>query len=204
VRGLEQIPWVYDLGLAVLERGPLGRWRRWLASGARGRTLDLGTGTGRTLPLLARDVRAVALDPHRANLARARRRAPALPLVLGRAEALPFRAGVFDTVVAGLVLCSVADPAGALGEVHRVLAEGGTLRAVEHVRAGGVAGKLQDLAQPTWTALTGGCHPNRETEQAIAAAGFAVDGASRRARGALRRLEARPNRPLRTGTPTER
>ena len=46
MRGLEQIPWLYDLGLAVLERGKLGRWRRWLVEGTRGRTLELGAGTG--------------------------------------------------------------------------------------------------------------------------------------------------------------
>ena len=42
MRGLEQIPWLYDGLCAVLERTGLASWRRWLAAGARGRTLDLG------------------------------------------------------------------------------------------------------------------------------------------------------------------
>lgn len=51
MRGLEQIPWLYDAFMAVSEPFGLGRWRRWLAGGARGRVLDVGTGTGRNLPL---------------------------------------------------------------------------------------------------------------------------------------------------------
>lgn len=191
MRGLEQIPWLYDLGLGLAERGRFGRWRSWLVRGAAGRTLDLGTGTGRNLPLVPATARAVALDPHRENLARARTRAPGVPLVLARAEALPFRDGVFDTVLAGLVLCSVDDPARALAEVRRALRPGGALRLLEHVRPGGLAGGCLDLLQPGWTRVTGGCHPNRDTERSVAAAGFQVDGSTRRARGTWRRLEAR-------------
>jgi ubiquinone/menaquinone biosynthesis C-methylase UbiE len=192
VRGLERIPWLYDAGMALLERGGLGRWRAWLARGASGRTLDLGTGTGRDLPLYPPGVAAVAIDPWAENLARARRRAGGIPLVRARAEALPFRDGAFDTVVCGLVLCSVDDPALALAEARRVLRPGGALRLVEHVRSEGLAGALQDAAQPAWTRVTGGCRPNRETVRAVERAGFAVEPGSLRARGALRRLVARP------------
>ena len=192
MRGAEQIPWLYDASMALLERTGLGPWRRWLAEGARGLTLDLGCGTGRNLPLLPSGTRAVAVDPCRESLARARRRAPAALLVQARAEALPFRQGAFDTVVSGLVLCSVTDPGQALGEVRRVLTPGGVLRALEHVRSPvRWKARLQDWTQPAWTALSGGCHPNRNTEQAVASAGFLVDPASRRARDTMRRFEAR-------------
>jgi len=63
---------------------------------------------------------------------------------------------------------------------------------LEHVRSEHpVQARLQDLAQPAWTAFTGGCHPNRATESAVAAAGFAIDPASRRASGNMRRFAAR-------------
>jgi SAM-dependent methyltransferase len=192
MRGIEQQPFLYDASMALLERTGLGRWREWLAGGASaGRVLDLGCGTGRNLPLFPPGVRAVGLDPCRQTLARARRRAPGVPLVCARAEALPFREGTFDTVVSGLVFCSVGDPGRGLAEVRRVLRGGGRLRMLEHVRAGGrMAAWLQDRTQPAWTWLTGGCHPNRDTEASVVAAGFAIDPSTRRAQGDMRRFEA--------------
>jgi len=191
MRGLEQIPWLYDLGMALFERTGLARWRSWVVKGATGRTLDLGTGTGRNLPLFPPGVRTIGVDPHAENLARARARAPAAPLVLARAEALPFRDGVFDTAVSGLVLCSVEDPSAALAEARRVLRPGGALRLLEHVRERGWRGRLQDLVQPAWTAISGGCRPNRETERAVEGAGFRIERESLRARGTMRRFQAR-------------
>ena len=191
MRGVEQIPWLYDLICAAAEWQGLARWRRWLAGGATGRTLDLGCGTGRNLPLLAA-TRSIGLDPSWPSLRRARRRAAGVRLVQGSAEALPFRDGVFDTVVSGLVLCSVSDPALGLSEVRRVLRPGGTLRALEHVRAT-VAwrARVQDILQPAWTWVAGGCHPNRDTERTVERAGFTIDAEGRRARANLRRFVAR-------------
>jgi ubiquinone/menaquinone biosynthesis C-methylase UbiE len=192
-RGFEQIPWLYDACCAVMERLGLGRWRRWLVGGAEGLTLDVGCGTGRNLPLFDARARVIGLDPAREPLLAARRRAPGVPLVQGDAQALPFRDGVFDTVISGLVFCSVPDPARGLAEVGRVLRPGGALRMLEHVRATGrLKARVQDRCQPLWTRLSGGCHPNRETERTVEAAGFGIDLATRRARGDMRRFVARP------------
>jgi ubiquinone/menaquinone biosynthesis C-methylase UbiE len=195
VRGIEQIPWLYDAGLTLLEKTGLGRWRSWLAGGVTGgRTLDLGCGTGRNLPLFGSGVRAVGLDPCPQALRKAQRRAPQVPLVRARAEALPFRDGSFDTVVSGLVFCSVKDAPRGLEEVRRILKAGGVLRMLEHVRSKRpIAAWLQDRTQPAWTWFTGGCHPNRDTEAAVAAAGFVVYPASYRAQGSMRRFEAHPS-----------
>jgi ubiquinone/menaquinone biosynthesis C-methylase UbiE len=190
MRGLEQLPWLYDACCALSELGGFRAWRAWLAGGARGRTLDLGTGTGRNLPLLGGRP-AVGVDLHAWNLRRARRRRAGAALVVARAEALPFRDGAFDTVVSGLVLCSVDDPAAALAEVRRVLRPGGAVRLLEHVRADGLRGRLQDVIQPAWTAASGGCHPNRDTERAVREAGFQAEDGTRRAAGTLRRWVAR-------------
>jgi ubiquinone/menaquinone biosynthesis C-methylase UbiE len=193
VRGVEQVPWLYDAGMVLLEKTGLGRWRSWLAGGVGpGRVLDLGCGTGRNLPLYGRGVRAIGLDPCHESLLKARRRVPGVPLVRARAEALPFRAGAFDAVVSGLVFCSVGDVPRGLAEVRRVLSPGGVLRMLEHVRASGrLAGWLQDRTQPAWTWFTGGCHPNRDTEAAVAAAGFVVDPDTYRAQGDMRRFVSR-------------
>ena len=193
MRGVEQIPWLYDLGMAAIEATGLGRWRRWLVSGAQGRVLDVGCGTGRNLALLDTPSPPVGIDPCLPSLRAAHRRAPQAWLVQARAEALPFGDGVFDTVLSGLVFCSVSDPPAGLREVRRVLRTGGTFRLLEHVRAEPAwQAWLQDRLQPLWTRITGGCHPNRETERAVEGAGFRAEPGSRRARGTMRRWLTRP------------
>jgi len=193
VRGVEQIPWLYEVICSIFEwLGGLAEWRRWLVGGARGRVLDLGSGTGRNLPFLPRNVNAIALDPSVEALQRARRRAPRVPLIVGRAEALPFRDSTFDTVLTGLVFCSVEDPQRGLAEVRRVLRPDGRLRMLEHVRSViPWRAKVQDLIQPLWTWAAGGCHPNRDTETTVEHAGFRIESAGRMAKGTNRRFAAR-------------
>ena len=164
-----------------------GGWRK----GPRARTLDLGTGTGRNLTWFAAAGPVVAIDPSPHNLRAARARAPGAMLVRARAEALPFRDGAFDTVVSGMVFCSVDEPAVGFAEVQRVLSSGGTLRMIEHVRSSSpLEAWWQDLIQPAWTWAAGGCRNNRETEQAVVEAGFEIDLGTHRASGTMRRFVA--------------
>ena len=197
MRGIEQIPWIYDAMCTLLEATGMRRWREWLVAGATGRTLDLGCGTGRNLPLYSANAKPVGTDPSWDALKKARRRAPNVPLVRARAEALPFRDGSFDTVVSGLAFCSVADPIVGFGEVKRVLRPTGSLRMLEHVRSTTPwKARWQDFIQPAWTWAAGGCHPNRDTEAAVESAGFVIDSDGRRARDNMRRFAAWPRERL--------
>jgi ubiquinone/menaquinone biosynthesis C-methylase UbiE len=195
MRGVEQIPWLYDAMCAVMEWTGLSRWREWLVKGAQGRTLEVGCGTGRNLNRYEPTVQLVALEPDEHALKTARVRAPSTLLVRGSAEALPFREGVFDTVVSSLVFCSVPHPEAGLKEIRRALRSDGQLRMLEHVRHHHRAlGWLQDVLQPAWTAVAGGCVPNRRTEATVEASGFQISEDGRRRRGTMRRFVARPVR----------
>jgi ubiquinone/menaquinone biosynthesis C-methylase UbiE len=188
MRGFEQMPVLYDALMAVTDRIGLWKLRAWLTAGARGRILEVGSGTGRNLPRYT--VPPVGLDPALDSLRKARRRAPGVALVCASAEALPFHDRSFDTVVSSLTFCSVTDPVAGLREAGRVLRDDGTLRMLEHVRSERRwEARWQDFVQPFWTRVTGGCHPNRDTEEAVRRAGFRID--ERRANRNLRRLVAR-------------
>ena len=175
---------VYDPLMVPLAPLGLRRWRAWATHAARGRTLEVGVGTGQNLPLY-RDNRAVsylaAIDPDGASLRRAlerrKRDAQLISLQQACAEALPFADGSFDTVIATLAFCTIGDPSRGLTEVHRVLRTGGTFRLVEHVRVHNrLAAAVQDLLTPLWKEVAGGCHLNRDTLAAVEQAGFRVRG----------------------------
>ncbi len=114
-------------------------------------------------------------DDHLRGLAaRSAESAPVRVRVLaGHAAALPVEDAGFDAVVASLVLCSVPDQRVALGEMRRVLKPDGRLRFFEHVRSQSPwLGLLEDAVTPLWSRIGGGCHLNRDTTDAIRAAGF--------------------------------
>jgi ubiquinone/menaquinone biosynthesis C-methylase UbiE len=196
MKGIEQRPRLYDTVMALLEAMGLGAWRASLIRDLPGHeppaiVLEVGCGTGRTLALHANDRIVIGVDLEFDLLRTARKRAPQALLVQARAEALPFATESVDQVVSSLVFCSVSDPLAGLSEIRRVLRPTGLLRMLEHVRPGGrVLGWLASTLQPAWTVLTGGCHPNRDTEATVAAAGFVVIPETRRASRSLRRLDA--------------
>jgi ArsR family transcriptional regulator len=99
-----------------------------------GSLLDIGTGTGRLLELLAdRTQRALGVDASREMLALARARlserglAERCSVRLADMYRLPLADARFDVVTLQMVLHYAEDPAAALAEATRVLAPGGTL-----------------------------------------------------------------------------
>ncbi|MEA2154812.1 MAG: hypothetical protein QOE11_952 [Solirubrobacteraceae bacterium] len=170
----------YDRALAGMEQAGLAARRASLLAGARGRVLELGAGTGLNLAHYPAGLEQLVLtDPEQPMLARLRERAAALrpraSIVQAPAERLPFADASFDTVVATLALCTVADLPQALREVRRVLVPGGRLLFLEHVRSRDERrARWQDRLQPLQERVGHGCHCNRATLAAIEAAAFAV------------------------------
>jgi ubiquinone/menaquinone biosynthesis C-methylase UbiE len=170
---------IYDPIIAPFDFLGVRRWRQWTVSAARGRTLEIGVGTGLNLRHYRRAQRIAAIDPDRASLDRASNRrnehGKIIALYQARAEDLPFADESFDAVVGTLTFCSIGDPERALREVRRVLKPGGAFRLVEHVRVQHrLIAPLQDALTPWWQAMAGNCHLNRDTANLVERAGFRV------------------------------
>jgi phosphatidylethanolamine/phosphatidyl-N-methylethanolamine N-methyltransferase len=105
------------------------------------RVLEVGVGTGLSLPLYPPFVRVTGIDLSREMLEKARRRVGRRQLnnVEGllemNAEAMDFPDASFDKVVAMYVVSVVPQPARLLRELHRVCKPQGDIFIVNHVRS---------------------------------------------------------------------
>jgi ubiquinone/menaquinone biosynthesis C-methylase UbiE len=159
------------------------RQRSELLAGLEGRVLEVGAGDGRNFghyPGTVSEVLAIEPEPYLRGLAgeAAARLGRSITVLEGTAEVLPAGEGEFDSAVTSLVLCSVSDQSRALGELHRVLRDGGELRFFEHVIAQQSLGRAVQAGlddSGIWPRLGGGCHLRRDTLAAISGAGFTIE-----------------------------
>jgi ubiquinone/menaquinone biosynthesis C-methylase UbiE len=111
--------------------------REWVCHQARGRTLDLGAGTGLNLRWYPADVEVVAVDLDTERLGVAVERAVesgrTVRVAVADGQRLPFGHDVFDTVVCTLTICDVDDRAATLAEAYRVVRPGGLLLLLDHL-----------------------------------------------------------------------
>lgn len=187
----------YDQGMWLMERLSLQTRRRALLSGAQGKVLEIGAGTGVNLRLYPADAHITAVDVACRRLAGAVDKAQLnglrgrVAISCASAHDLPFPDAFFDTAVSTLVFCSVPDVARGLAEIRRVLRPGGRLLMMEHVRGKtAVTRRLTDWLHPAWFALQGECHLNRETAVAVSDAGFHIDRLDSSVGGVLQTIEA--------------
>lgn len=172
---------LYELLTSPLERRGFAARRRTLIAMARGRVAEIGPGMGPNLDLYRGPVdggevtHVDLLEPHegrRVDLMNraARAKVPMEVHTIG-AEG-PYPNPPYDTIVSTLVLCSIPDLAGALAAMREVLAPGGQLLFMEHEGSPGLRGHLQDVADPLWSRLSGGCHLNRDLMAAMRTGGW--------------------------------
>jgi ubiquinone/menaquinone biosynthesis C-methylase UbiE len=164
----------YDRMVSGAERAGLADRRRQLLSSAGGRVLEIGAGTGLNLAHYPSDVELVLTEPEEPMARKLEQRLAGLgraaEVVRAPAEALPFEADSFDTVVCTLVLCTVSDPQRALAEIERVLRPGGRFLFLEHVRSDDPRmARWQDRFHGVWLRFGHGCHCNRPTPALIEA-----------------------------------
>jgi phosphatidylethanolamine/phosphatidyl-N-methylethanolamine N-methyltransferase len=106
-----------------------------------GRILEVGVGTGLSLPSYSRSNRLVGIDLSAPMLRKAKARAAAHrlfnvdALAVMDAQHLGFPDGTFDVVVAQYVITTVPDPEATLDEFVRVLKPGGEIVLVNHLGA---------------------------------------------------------------------
>lgn len=170
----------YDRLMAAAEKAGLAGHRERLLTSASGHVLEIGGGTGANLPFYSQAVSELVIaEPEEPMARRLERKLEGYRIptrvIRAPAEHLPLETERFDCAVSTLVLCTVADPARALAEIHRLLKPQGRLLFIEHVRSEDPQlARWQDRLRGPWSWFGHGCECNRRTVESINAAGFSV------------------------------
>jgi ubiquinone/menaquinone biosynthesis C-methylase UbiE len=184
----------YDKQIAFFEKTWFGGGREWLGERAQGRVLEVAIGTGRNLPHYPAGAAVTGIELSPAMLAIARQRAAGLgrdaDLQEGDAERLPFGDASFDTVVCALSLCTIPDPAAAIGEMNRVLVPVGRLLLLDHIGSNWPPVHAAQWLLEQITIRAAGEHFTRRQLPLVRAAGFQVIETERRKAGTVERIHA--------------
>jgi phosphatidylethanolamine/phosphatidyl-N-methylethanolamine N-methyltransferase len=147
---------VYDLVFGpVFERAR--RAAITAAERAGGRILEVGVGTGLSLPYYAGGTQLIGVDLSEPMLRKAHARVGGLGLrnveglVVMDAQKMAFPDDSFDVIVAQLVVTTVPDPEAALDEFMRVLKPGGEIVLVSRV---GADKGLRKIIEQRFTPIT--------------------------------------------------
>jgi SAM-dependent methyltransferase len=170
---------IYDRQMSKVEAAGLHARREGLLTGAKGRVIEIGAGTGVNLPIYGAEVESLTVtEPEPPMLRRLERRAhqqaPDALVLRAPAEDLPFDDDSFDVAVSTLVLCGVSDQPRALRELHRVLRPGGELLFIEHVRSSDPKMARRQDRMNGLNRFLAGCECTRATLESIEANGFDV------------------------------
>jgi ubiquinone/menaquinone biosynthesis C-methylase UbiE len=202
-RRYNRVAWRYDILESPMEKMVFTKLRREMLSGVNGKVLEVGVGTGKSLPYYPEGVELVGIDISPKMLEKARKRADKLgigvDLRVMDVENLQFPDKTFDFIVVVFVFCSVTDPVKGLRELARVVKDDGKILMLEHVRSENrVIGKLMDWFNPIARWLFGP-NINRQTVANVEAAGLAIVSVESKGLKIIKRIVAR--RPMITGQP---
>lgn len=138
LKAYERIAKVYDFVFGAILQPGRERAVRSIVSRPGLRVLELGIGTGLTMPLYSRDWQVVGVDLSPSMLLQAQKRIGELSmqhsvrLVLADGAKLPFDDESFDVVLVPYVMSVVPDPIGVGVELRRVCRHSGQIILVNH------------------------------------------------------------------------
>ncbi|MBI4293219.1 MAG: class I SAM-dependent methyltransferase [Betaproteobacteria bacterium] len=140
------------------------------------RILEVGVGTGLSLPLYPRNVHVTGIDVSREMLARAHDRVAAMhldnvTLQCMDAESMTFPDDSFDKVVAMYVVSVVPSPGRLVAEMRRVCKPGASLYVVNHFRQSNPVVSMLERMMAPFSGLVG-FHPDFSLEHFVEQTGF--------------------------------
>ncbi len=148
---------------------------------AHGRVLEIGIGSGLNLTYYDADKvhKLWGLDPSPEMIKMAETRLGPVnfevEFIVLPGEQVPLQNSFVDTIVVTYTLCTIPDACRALQQMARVLKPDGELLFCEHgVAPDASVQRWQNMLNPVWKRIGGGCHLNRDIPELIEQGGFRI------------------------------
>lgn len=173
------LPKVID---CVCKQKPTRYQRKKVVPLAKGRVLEIGIGSGLNLPFYdtSKVQHLTAIDPSEEiwneNKIEINQLGFDFQFIKAFAENIPEDNNTFDSAIITYTLCSIPETPKALEELRRVLKPNGKLIFCEHGIAPDKAVKRwQNMVNPLWKRLGGGCNLNRDIPHILQDNGFKIN-----------------------------
>lgn len=169
--------WFFDTISDYMDR-LFGSSKRKLFRDHPSTVVEVGPGAGANMRYLRRGTKLIAIEPNiymHANLTKnASRYGIDLEIRALVGEEIDLPTNSCDFVVSTLVLCTVIDPLGCIGQIRRILKPSGVFVFLEHVcaRENSLLALLQKLVHRPWHWFFEGCHTNRDIKSFLLQGGF--------------------------------
>ena len=169
-----------NLIISGCNKKPQMKQREKIIPYAQGKVLEVGIGSGLNLPYYDSDkvTELVGIDP---SIELWEKREPIKGLgfhyefIEAVAEDMPFEKNTFDTIVITYTLCSIPDFQTALDSLRKVLKTNGKFLFCEHGKAPDKRVLItQNMINPLWKLIGGGCNINRDIPSIINENGFKI------------------------------
>ena len=176
--GEQVVPRVTDVLLGNREFGKL---RRETCAGLEGDVIEIGFGSGLSMPWLPAGVTGLwAVEPSATARRIATKRIEASPVPVHQAgldgQRIDAPDDRFDAALSTMTLCTIPDASAALAELRRVLKPGGEYHFCEHGHAPDErVARRQDRWNGVQNHVAGGCNLNRDITALITDAGFEIE-----------------------------
>lgn len=165
----------------VCSQKPTMRQRNKIVPLAKGNILEIGIGSGLNLPFYqSKNIKSLtAIDPSKELWKRNHINTQKLPFkfefINAFSENIPLENNSFDTIVITYTLCSIKDLQKTFEEIKRVIKPSGNVLFCEHGKAPEKAiQKYQNIVNPIWKNIGGGCNLNRDIPLVIDTNGFKI------------------------------
>jgi SAM-dependent methyltransferase len=183
---LRKVRRIYDQDPEAYHRAMSSRFTEWMLSArrrkvgetVRGLVLDVGFGTGLSVPHYPADAHVVGIDisPKMLEVGRrfAHERGRRADVLVMDAERMALADHIFDSVAFNLCLCTIPNPEAAVREGVRVAKPGAPMVFLEHVRSHLLpVALIEEAVNPAMVALQAD-HMNRRTADVVKRSGVEV------------------------------